>query len=417
MRADMPSRDDFYGHLRDALRHLYEPHALRRNALAALLGVGNRSDTPSALQRILVEAIQSLRPPASELPGSSAWDLYIPLSYRYVERISPAEVADQMSISVRHLRRKERHALQALADLLWDRYSLASVSIAELEATVPDEPRPAGPIPFDGLEWVKDSVHSSCTYPDRVLPDVLLLARRLAERHAVRLEATVAKDLPPLAVDPVALRQVLISLITVVMPRASEGDVAFTVAAERWEVVFHLRCAAYPSGPKPTLQHEADNLDLAQRLARFALLTLDLAIDSRAFDARLIVPTLGRLPVLAIDDHEDTQQLLQRYAVGTRYRLISAREPARALSLAEEHSPQVIILDVIMQGLDGWAVLAQLQQDPLTCSIPVIVCTVLAQMDLALLLGASAFLHKPVSRPSFLAALDRLARPATGERR
>ena len=417
MGADMPSRDEFAGHLHDALKHLYEPHVLRRNALAGLFGVANRADTPSALQRILVEAVQSLRPPPNEPPRSRAWEVYIPLSYRYVERCSPAQIADQMSISVRHLRRKEHEALQALANLLWDRYSLASLSAAEPETAAPIEPAHGEPAAIEGLEWVKDSVHGSRTDPDQILPDALQLAHRLAERHAVRLEAAMPRGLPSLAIDHVALRQVLFSLITVVMPRASGGVVAFTGAAQRWEVEFRLHCLSYPSGPKPTLDGEANNLNLAQQLAQLSMATLNLSIDARAFDARLAVPTLERLPVLVIDDHEDTLQLLQRYAVGTRYRLIATRDSAQALRLAEEHSPQIIVLDVIMPGADGWEVMAQLQQSPLTSHIPVVVCTIAAQRDLALLLGASTFLRKPVSRPAFLAALDQLVHPAAGEPR
>ena len=51
--------------------------------------------------------------------------------------------------------------------------------------------------------------------------------------------------------------------------------------------------------------------------------------------------------------------------------------------------------------------LGQLQQHPLTRQIPVIVCTVLPERDIAQLLGANGFLRKPVSRETFLEALDR----------
>jgi CheY-like chemotaxis protein len=133
---------------------------------------------------------------------------------------------------------------------------------------------------------------------------------------------------------------------------------------------------------------------------------LILATEGKTFDADLIVPTLERLPVLVIDDNADTLQLLQRYASGTRYHLISARDPRRALELAAEFSPQIIVLDVMMPDVDGWEVLARLRQHPLVDRTPIIVCTILAQKELALALGADAFLHKPVSRQGFLAALD-----------
>ncbi|NIV31704.1 MAG: response regulator, partial [Anaerolineae bacterium] len=73
----------------------------------------------------------------------------------------------------------------------------------------------------------------------------------------------------------------------------------------------------------------------------------------------------------------------------------------------EEFSPQVILLDVMMPQIDGWEILGRLRQHPLTSHIPTVVCTILAQEELALSLGASAFVRKPVTRQVFLAALDR----------
>jgi CheY-like chemotaxis protein len=70
-------------------------------------------------------------------------------------------------------------------------------------------------------------------------------------------------------------------------------------------------------------------------------------------------------------------------------------------------SPQAILLDVMMPQVDGWKVLARLRQHPATEQIPVIVCTIMAQEELALALGAGGFLRKPVSRQDFLDALDR----------
>ena len=65
---------------------------------------------------------------------------------------------------------------------------------------------------------------------------------------------------------------------------------------------------------------------------------------------------------------------------------------------------------------DGWKVLGRLRQHPDTSQIPVIVCTILPQEDLAFSLGASAYLRKPLKRADFLAALDRVTSPASGSR-
>ncbi|MGQ9683392.1 MAG: response regulator [Anaerolineae bacterium] len=210
--------------------------------------------------------------------------------------------------------------------------------------------------------------------------------------------------------DPVALRQCLLSLFAVVIPRAAGGSVEFGAQQQGVQVALWLRCAAYPSGPKPALGDEAAGLNMAVELARLCGGRLDLDADARAFDARLWLPALAQSPVLVIDDHGDALQLLERYTLGTRYSFIGSRDPAQALPLAAQHAPCAIVLDVMMPNVDDWEVLGRLKRDPATAHIPVIVCTIMAQKEFARLLGAAAFLRKPVSRQAFLAALDEVLR-------
>jgi CheY-like chemotaxis protein len=61
---------------------------------------------------------------------------------------------------------------------------------------------------------------------------------------------------------------------------------------------------------------------------------------------------------------------------------------------------------VMMPNVDGWELLGRLRQHPSTADIPVLVCTILPQETLALSLGASAFVRKPITRQVFLSALD-----------
>ena len=403
----MLSRDQFLRHLREDLVHLYEPRHLRRSPLAALFGVADRFDSASALQRILIEAIQSLEPPPDEPSHSRAWEVYEPLYYRYVEQLGQEAVAAQMRMSVRHLRRKERDALEVLADRLWARFGLDKAPAPGIEsgggaAGAGEEALPVS----EALSWLSENQEPACSDLNQVLPPVLELARRLADEHHVRLETAVAPELPNVPADPVALRQCLLSLLSVVIPRARGGEVHLSGRALRWEVELRVQCSAYPSGPKPALNDEAASLNMAEELARLCKGRLTLSADARAFDATLTLPAVEQLPVLVIEDNADTLQLLQRYMLGTRYRFIGTRDPEQALTLAEQLSPQIIVLDVMMPRVDGWELLDRLRQHPATGRTPVVVCTVLPQKEMARLLGANAFLKKPVTRQAFLAALD-----------
>ncbi len=82
------------------------------------------------------------------------------------------------------------------------------------------------------------------------------------------------------------------------------------------------------------------------------------------------------------------------------------REDINWRGLASELAPRVIVLDVMLPGMDGWELLGRLREHPQLSAVPVIVCTILPQQQLALALGAGAFVRKPFSREAFLSVLD-----------
>ncbi len=403
----MLTSEQFLKHLRDALNHLYDPDRLRQNSLAALFDVADRFDTPSALRRVLTDAIESLEPKVGEAPRSHNRRVYDLLLYRYVQQFSQQEVANQLGMSVRHLRREQRAALEALAYRLWEQFDLES-RLREGADTKTAQATATKPTVNGELTWLKDAPPERPTNLEQTLPAVLDLARPLAVQHGARLKIALADSLPDLAVHPVALRQTLLNLLSVAVRRAAGGEVRVSARPLRWEVEIGVRCMQSPivSNPAPD---EAASLDMAHRLADMCGGRLTISTAGGIFDAALLLPALEQLPLLVIDDNADTLQLLQRYTAGTRYRFVGTQEPEQALRLAEELSPQIILVDVMMPQVDGWEVLGQLRQHPLTAHIPVIVHTIMAQEELALSLGASAFLRKPVTRQDFLAVLDRLA--------
>ena len=63
----------------------------------------------------------------------------------------------------------------------------------------------------------------------------------------------------------------------------------------------------------------------------------------------------------------------------------------------------------MLPDIDGWALLSHLHENPTTHSVPIIVCSVIQQDELALALGAAICLTKPVWRSDFVRALDRAA--------
>ncbi len=113
-------------------------------------------------------------------------------------------------------------------------------------------------------------------------------------------------------------------------------------------------------------------------------------------------------PVLVVDDDPEARDLLRRALTRDGLPVIAASGGKEALRLAREHQPSVITLDVMMPGTDGWAVLSALKNDPALADIPVVMATVVRDRAMALSLGASDFLTKPVDRDQLLGAVNRL---------
>jgi PAS domain S-box-containing protein len=102
--------------------------------------------------------------------------------------------------------------------------------------------------------------------------------------------------------------------------------------------------------------------------------------------------------VLVIDDDRAYCDSLERSLVEEGYRALAASSGEEGLLLAKRHQPSAIILDVLMPGIDGWAVLAALKTDACTSDIPIIMTTVLDEKTKGLRMGADEFVSKPLCR-------------------
>ena len=109
--------------------------------------------------------------------------------------------------------------------------------------------------------------------------------------------------------------------------------------------------------------------------------------------------------VLVIDDDPAVREVVQRFLVREGFRVATAAGGEEGLRLARDLQPDAITLDVMMPGMDGWAVLTALKGDAATASIPVVMLTMLDDRSLGYALGAADYLTKPVDRERLLAAL------------
>jgi len=113
----------------------------------------------------------------------------------------------------------------------------------------------------------------------------------------------------------------------------------------------------------------------------------------------------GAGTVLVIDDEAAIRDLMQRFLAKEGFRVAVAAGGEEGLRLARELRPDAITLDVMMPGMDGWAVLSALKADPDVADIPVVMLTIVDDKNLGYALGASDYLTKPIDRERLVTVL------------
>lgn len=117
--------------------------------------------------------------------------------------------------------------------------------------------------------------------------------------------------------------------------------------------------------------------------------------------------TKDNASILVVDDTPANLNLMANLLVDT-YQIRVANNGARALELAAAAPPDLILLDVMMPGMDGYEVCRRLKTDPRTELIPIIFLTAqnsVEDEEQGLLMGAVDYIHKPISPPIVLARI------------
>ena len=104
--------------------------------------------------------------------------------------------------------------------------------------------------------------------------------------------------------------------------------------------------------------------------------------------------------ILIADDDEDLRLLVQVTLEDPTYQIFTAEDGTTALEVLQRDSPDLLIVDWAMPGLNGCEVVARLRSDPKTASIPVVMLTAregLEVREVTATLGLAGYLVKPFS--------------------
>jgi CheY-like chemotaxis protein len=396
----MTPESDFDDRVRDALMNLYDSVLLQQHPLVHDLQlVPGRGETAAeCLRKLLRETIESLQPPEGPPKDSTAWEDYRILQLHYLRSLDRHQVCRQLNISVATFYRRQRRALEAVISILRQRYQLRSGADDDAHS----QPESAADERAQAIS-LASSLPRQNVDVTRMLEDVQRIVLPLAQQRGIELHIRVAPGLPNVDATTSVLRQITLSMLSLWITRACGRTVELEVCEDRNQVIWTLTGAMSDDQWESGLTQDS-RLQFNQEL--LCLYKGDLAITlSQQGVATLTftIPIIRRRSILIVDDDPDTIDLYSRYLRAEDYAVSMASSVHQADSILSEGKPDLILLDLMMPAeRDGWTVLYRLQESPELASIPIVVCSVLYQPELALALGAARILTKPITKERLL---------------
>jgi signal transduction histidine kinase/DNA-binding response OmpR family regulator len=282
-----------------------------------------------------------------------------------------------------------------------------------------------------------------------LLEEVASTIKPMIDRNNNRFELERPATLEPLWADGMRLKQCLLNLLSNASKFTQAGTVTLAVRREGEDVVLDVRDTGIGIPPEKldrlfqqfsqvdastTRKYGGTGLGLAISREFCRLMGGDILVQSTpdvgsVFSIRLPVrgpeapaepahpslPQLQDVPspmaagtILVIDDSENDRVLLRRYLEREGFDVITAATGVEGLELLRQHRPIAVTLDIKMDYVDGWTVLAEIRSDAALTGTPVVMVSILNEAERSKMMGAAGFLTKPVDRDRLVPLLEQL---------
>jgi signal transduction histidine kinase/DNA-binding response OmpR family regulator len=291
-----------------------------------------------------------------------------------------------------------------------------------------------------------------------MLQEIITTIKPLIDKNANSLQLRCAADIGVMTADLTKVRQTLFNLISNACKFTEHGAITLSVAREgidgaEW-IDFHVADTGIGMSPEQTgklfqaftqadtsttrryggtglglaisqkfCQMMGGDISVVSALGQGSTFTVRLPARAAASQsdrlfpvqretadqAVVVVPhSLDGAPiVLVIDDDPTVHDLMRKFLAKEGLSMVPAASGEEGLRLAKELRPAVITLDVLMPGMDGWAVLTALKADSVLAAIPVIMLSIADEKQMGYALGAAEYLTKPIDWERFADALQK----------
>jgi CheY-like chemotaxis protein len=412
LQDEMITCEELEQELSQALVHLYDPDYQPSGAFCELMGCDPSLGGTLAVQAAVIRAIKDLEPRPDIPPTAYPRRVHDLLHSRFVLKLTQDETALRLSVSLSSVQRMQREAIHALARTLWECQSAVETGEIASSSGTPVDTHEDASTALQAADWesqakrelevLQEKASDRIADVEQVLSDILALGSSLIAEPNVELVLEYVQPGLVALVHPSALRQMVIAAIHRLANHVHTGQIALyarlTDGSARITVVGPV---STDEGPSPA--DFTDGILVPNGTA------VEASIEDEHTFLRITVPSLSQIAVLVIDDNPDMCHFYRRCTTGTSYRVTHTTSGQRALQRIKASPPDVIVLDVMLPDVDGWKLLMELHEDPTTRPIPVIVCSVIREEDLAYSLGAAAYLSKPVDPRRFRQVLRQVS--------
>ena len=312
------SRAEFTGLIKDALTHFYSAVHLQSHRLSETWPWQHDSTITrvEAVRQLLVTAIESLRPEHPAVSSSAEGMGYQVLRLRYLEYLSPEEVADSLGIGQTSYYRHHNTAMEALVSLLWDQYSAESATKIQgnRELTAPENEELA---PDRAVRFAQEAKRRDVDL-EEVLDGVRSTILPLTEKAQVELSIVADAHLPPVHADAVVIRQILLNVLTQVIGLPDANTISIELCNSGAQATLTIRSSAIGALEDHDLA-ASHGIALGREMAH--ALGGQLERGERIDTLIISLPSEPSKAILIIDDDRDTANLYSRYLQGVNLSL------------------------------------------------------------------------------------------------
>lgn len=371
----------FSEQVKKVLENLYDFAFLQNNPLTQYLQVDTWGETAGQhLRRDIINAIEALSPGTTVAFSSPNARLYNVVNLHYIEGLTIQEIAYELGVSERQVYRHLRRGEQGIAAILWGKY----------QQTDEEAPRNASSVKSE-----IDRLKTSFQFVDigEMVQRSQEAVMPLAQQKNVSVSLQVSPAPLTISTDAFIARQVLVHLFSHIIQQAT---------------TMHIALENNDHGTWLTLTyHPPESISPISEVTLQLIRRLKWQLTQTEGKFKITLQT-SNPTIMVIDDNEGLFRLVERYLTGQNYHMLSTTDGKTGLRLIEETHPDLLILDVMIPGMDGWEILQRVRTQPDTYKIPVIICSVFNDPELAGSLGASYFLPKPLNRQALIEALHEL---------